>query len=412
MKKILILSYSNLHTDPRVRRQITALRDVYEVTTAGYTPAKDLIENHIEIRRETEWSNHYQVKFHWNYPSIIRKPISMLVKLLNINKLFKNNTSVLNPPKDFEKRYWDYNEYQKDIKKFIKELIKTKYDVILANDIQTLPLVLAYKKHHQDTRIIIDAHEYSPKEFEDDEKWVTRYQKFYEYICATYLPKVDKMFAVCQGIAEEYANIFNIPMPTVITNTCNYYDLQPQKVNEKNIKIIHHGGTNPSRKIEIMIEVMDYLPENYTLDLMLVGAGDYYEHLKSLAQKNKRIRFLAPVPTNEIAVFTNQYDIGMFLLPPTNFNYTFALPNKLFEFIQARLAIAISPSPEMAHIVKKYDLGVVSEDFTAKTLAEMIKNISTEKLDYYKNQSNLFAMELSAEKNKEIIMDTIQKLLN
>lgn len=409
-KKVLIISYSNLHTDPRVRRHIGALRDVYEVTTAGYTPAKDLNENHIVIEHETEWT--YQVKFHWDYPSIIRKPISMLVKLLNINQVFKNNISVLNPPQDFEKRYWDYNEYQANIKDFFKELIKTKYDVILANDIQTLPLVLAYKEKYPNTKIIVDAHEYSPREFEDDEKWIIRYQKFYEYICTTYLPKVDAMFAVCQGIAEEYLKCFNIPMPTVITNACNYYDLLPQKVDEKNIKIIHHGISNPSRKIELMIEMMGYLPENYTLDLMLVGGGEYYESLKKLAEKNKCIRFLAPISMNEIATFTNQYDIGVYILAPSSFNNFHALPNKLFEFIQARLAIAISPSPEMANIVKKYDLGVVSEDFTAKTLAEIIKNISIEKLNYYKNQSNLFAMELSAEKNKEIIVNTIQKLFN
>jgi hypothetical protein len=409
-KKVLIISYSNLHTDPRVRRQIMALRDEFDVTTAGYTPAKDLNESHISIEKETQWS--YQVKFHWKYPIIIRKTISILVKLLKLNILFKNGKSVAHPPQDFEKRYWYYNEYQANIKDFLKNIIKEKYDLILANDIQTLPLTVKYKKYHKDTKIILDAHEYSPKEFENDEKWTIRYQKFYEYICTSYLPKADKIFTVCQGIAEEYATNFNISLPIVITNACNYYDLQPQMIDEKNIKIIHHGIANPSRKIELMIEMMDYLPINYSLDLMLVGEGKYYDSLKLLAQKNPLINFLHPVATNEIASFTNQYDIGLFLLPPSNFNYLYALPNKLFEFVQARLAIAISPSPEMAHIVKKYDLGIVSEDFTAENLAEKIKNTSTDKLNYYKNQSHKFSMELSAEKNKEIIVAVIQELIS
>ena len=64
-----------------------------------------------------------------------------------------------------------------------------------------------------------------------------------------------------------------------------------------------------------------------------------------------------------------QYDIGLFLLSPANFNYYHALPNKLFEFVQARLAVAIGPSPEMARIVNDHDLGIVAPDFEPTTMA-------------------------------------------
>ena len=56
---------------------------------------------------------------------------------------------------------------------------------------------------------------------------------------------------------------------------------------------------------------------------------------------------------HEIVDTIAEYDIGLFILSPINFNYYHALPNKLFEFIQARLAIAVSPSPEMARIVHR-----------------------------------------------------------
>ena len=56
---------------------------------------------------------------------------------------------------------------------------------------------------------------------------------------------------------------------------------------------------------------------------------------------------------HELPRMANDYDVGLYLLPPTNFNQRYALPNKFFEFIQGRLAIAIGPSPEMAKLVER-----------------------------------------------------------
>ena len=46
--------------------------------------------------------------------------------------------------------------------------------------------------------------------------------------------------------------------------------------------------------------------------------------------------------------------------PPINFNNKLALPNKLFDYVQARLGVLIGPSPEMVHYVEEYDLGEVA----------------------------------------------------
>ena len=93
-----------------------------------------------------------------------------------------------------------------------------------------------------------------------------------------------------------------------------------------------------------------------------------------------------------------------------NFNDKYALPNKFFEFIQARLALAISPSPEMKFLVDKYNLGVVSDDFTTQSLAAKISNLSFEQIMFYKNRVNHFCHELSAENNEKMIKNTVDTL--
>lgn len=39
------------------------------------------------------------------------------------------------------------------------------------------------------------------------------------------------------------------------------------------------------------------------------------------------------------------------MIPPATFNHIWCLPNKFFDFLQARLGIVTGPSPERARIV-------------------------------------------------------------
>jgi glycosyltransferase involved in cell wall biosynthesis len=140
---------------------------------------------------------------------------------------------------------------------------------------------------------------------------------------------------------------------------------------------------------------------------MVLGAPKYIESLKRMAEPFRNVKFLPPVPTSEIARFTNEFDIGVYSLPPTNFNNEFALPNKFFEFIQARLAVVVAPSPEMARLVREYDLGAVAEDFSPERMAEAIKSLSAERIDHFKAQAHKHAYELSADKNRELFLKII-----
>jgi hypothetical protein len=162
--------------------------------------------------------------------------------------------------------------------------------------------------------------------------------------------------------------------------------------------MIHHGAAIRSRRLELMIDMMQYLDQRFRLDFMLVGNDrKYVAELQSRAADDTRVRFLEPVPMPDICRATNQYDLGLFLLPPTNFNYRFALPNKLFEFIQARLAIAIGPSPEMARIVNDYKLGVVSQSFEPRELAELLNAMTHDQLWQYKQAAHAAAGQLCFE---------------
>ena len=184
-------------------------------------------------------------------------------------------------------------------------------------------------------------------------------------------------------------------------------------INRDKIKIIHHGYASPDRVIEGMIETMDYVDSRFHLDLMLVANynQEYLQQLEQMAKTRKNVRIIPPVPFEEIIPFTSRYDIGIFLCPPTTFNLANCLPNKFFEFIQARLMVAISPNPEMARLVRQYNLGIIAKDFSPQEMAKSLNALTKEQILQYKENANKTAKILNAEKEGEKLLNIIEEVL-
>jgi glycosyltransferase involved in cell wall biosynthesis len=380
--RILIISLSDISSDARVLKQVKLLSRYYSVDTLS--------------RGESKVSGVRSYKFELGTPYNL--PIPEKAKRFIFRKVFL-----------LFGRYDKYLENSFVVEpRFFDELREKKYSLIIVNDLITLPFAFKIKGN---AKIYFDAHEYYPKEFEDVPRWRILFQKHIDNLCKIYIPKVDAMTTVCESIALEYEKNYGV-RPEVVMNASPYKEnLYPSNISNP-IKIVHHGNTIPSRKLELMIEMMKYLDERYELDLFLVPTNlQYLNKLKEVAKNYKRVKVLPPIPYENLIENLNKYDIGVYILPPDNFNHRYALPNKIFDFVQARLCIAVSPSPEMARIVRDYKLGVIADDFSPRSLADKISSLSGDDIMYYKMQSHKWARKLSAEEEDKKTLKIVQKLI-
>ncbi|HKX82823.1 MAG TPA: hypothetical protein VJL58_01270, partial [Pyrinomonadaceae bacterium] len=320
----LILCFSYLHKDPRVLRQIAWLKDDYAITTLGRSPSQVEGVDHVYYQESSS---------------------SPLRKLRHAVTFFSGN---------YDRSYW-----RADRINCVTKLSEQKFDLIVANDYDTLPIGVRLSEA-QGSTLLFDAHEYSPLEFTESLRWRLLQQPLIKHVCREYIPRTSIRTTVCQKIAEVYETEYGKRFE-VITNASEFADLQPSQTGPEKIRLIYHGGASKSRQTHKQIEMMRFLDDRFELSLMLIGEPSYIQNLKNMAGTMKNVKFLPPVATGDIAAFTNQFDVGIYSLPPTNFNNQYALPNKFFEFVQARLAIVVAPSPEMARIVRERDLGVVAE---------------------------------------------------
>src|SRR5690606_36423920 len=150
-------------------------------------------------------------------------------------------------------------------------------------------------------KIVLDAHEYYPRHFENKFLWKLMHSAYYKYICNKYIRQADKLITVSAGIKSEYDEKFGIQSVLVLNSPEFAENLQPNLIENETVKLIHHGIANSSRKLDKMIRMMDYLEPRFHLYLMLMPTDEsYFQKLKKMA-KGKRITFLNPVPTMEIS---------------------------------------------------------------------------------------------------------------
>jgi glycosyltransferase involved in cell wall biosynthesis len=292
-----------------------------------------------------------------------------------------------------------------DVRRWSTEIRRAlPVDAIVVNDLFTVPLARALAP---DVPVIFDSHEHWSSE---SASW-TRLQKLsmrraHDWIVDEHVPKVAGMMAVSRGIRDDYERRTGL-RPALVTNAPWFHELQPSSVSDP-IRVLHVGTADPRRRLEDTIEAVRAAGDRFTLDLILIWENDYRRQLERLAGSDERIRVLPPVSNRDLITIANDYDVGAFLLPARYPNQVHVLPNKLFEYIQARLAVAIGPSPEMAAVVAEWDCGVVSPSFAPDSFAEALAALGPGDVERMKRNADRAARALNAEANREKVLRLVR----
>ncbi|WP_168626437.1 glycosyltransferase [Cryobacterium sp. BB307] len=278
----------------------------------------------------------------------------------------------------------------------ISDLAGHKYDLMVVNDLHLLPWVVEVASDLSKGPVTLDLHEvYSGTVSGPLFRFL---HGRYDSWLLTFVPSpvFTKRLTVAEGIADYYRDRYGIPRPDVIKNVAPYQELEPSPVDPERIVLVHHGYAATARGIDVMLDAVLELEPRFVFVLMVLG------NRRSLAPLRRhpavvagRVEFRSPVPVTEVASALNDCDLGVMFLPPRFLNNVYALPNKFFEAVQARLGIVIGESQEMVGFVRDYGLGIIVTGWEASDLAAAINRLSTEEIVAMKTAASLAASDLS-----------------
>jgi len=368
-KRVLMAVTNDLVSDNRVHKIAVTLMDMgFDVTLAGrdYPSGKIRLERPYHIRRFSLWFNKGP-QFYANY---------------NIRLFFY--------------------------------LLAHRFDVVVSNDLDTLPACF-YASRLTGRKLVYDSHEY----FTEVPELINRprVKRFWEKIEKRILPRLTYCYTVCQSIADIYQEKYGTNFRVVRNIPFKIGDLSiegylPPFPTDKPV-VIYQGAVNLGRGIEEAILAMHQIDD---VLLVIVGIGDLYDECKKLVageQLSEKVFFTGRIPFDELRKVTRFATIGLSVEKDMGLNYRYALPNKLFDYIQSEVPMLTCSLPEIRRIVDNYQVGLVIEETTPEAIANGIGQMLRDEAAYqmWKENCRKAKEELCWENERETIHQVFRSIL-
>lgn len=295
--------------------------------------------------------------------------------------------------------------------------LKHRPDVIHANDLDTLPGSTLIARRCR-IPLVYDSHELFVEQAPLAKKWKERLA--WKMMETVLIRRVDHVITVCDSIADELRQRYDLPRPIVIRNVPLFQpswrttrihetlNLPPeQKI------VLYQGGLLRGLGLERLVEIGLYLKSTL---LVLIGSGPLEDDLKKIVyEKNlsARVKFIPWVPFRDLAEYTAAADLGLVVFTGHGLNTRYALPNKLFEYLMAGLPVIGSPLPEIERIIRQYDVGHVCGLENLQKLAAKIEEFVNDNNAFQRYRENVrqAARELNWEVEQKKLQDMYQNLV-
>lgn len=304
-------------------------------------------------------------------------------------------------------------------------LLYRKSDLLVSNDLDTLlpnylvsklkGIPLVYDTHE----IFTEVPELSGSAFKQNtwrrlERWI--------------FPKLKDVFTVNRSISDWYYDKYKV-RPRVVRNMPRRAHVVKNDQPDRNVRVkgsevereipagkkvvvLQGAGINVDRGAEELVQAMEYVDD---VLLLIVGSGDVMEQLEHIRREKKleeKIWFTGKVPLELLQRYTRLSDLGVTLDKDTNINYRFSLPNKIFDYIQAGIPVLCSDLPEVARIVRDYNVGLVISSHDPKHIAEAIQTaFTTEQYTIWKQNTLRAAEELCWETDEKELIAVYSRFL-
>jgi glycogen synthase len=331
--KVCFLSVEPIHDQPRIRRQGDALHDAgYEVVAIGSTGGRS---------PDPSWR-------------VVGLELPRLGGARRLAAMVRQATSVFGTRAALA-AYWADARRRAVRDAALAELA----DVYVAREWRTLPIAIEVA---QSTRagVAMDSPELSAEEGAGSVVWRWFFRPMIVAIERRYLPSAQLVTAVSGPIGDILHERYALAArPVEVRNMPPYesHDLRPLG---DTVRVLYLGGLLPGRGLEQLIESVRAWPTNWTLTLQGPGGDAYVAQLVELAAPVRdRVFFPGAVPLTAMVSVAATYDIGVFAHQANGQQASLALPNKLFEYLMAGLAVCVSDMPSMRAVVEHAGAGVL-----------------------------------------------------
>jgi glycosyltransferase involved in cell wall biosynthesis len=224
----------------------------------------------------------------------------------------------------------------------------------------------------------------------------------YQLVEKLVLKRASRVITVCDSIAGELAQmhpptqpvavIRNIPPRPKDAGAAPTIDLRKLlNVPAEKAILLYQGGLGPTRALEPLLQAMGKVRHAV---LVIRGPGmdifgPEYQRLAQASGAGGSVFCLPPVKSDRCVAEAKSADIGFWSLLPLCKNFTYALPNKIFEYLTAGLPLVCANHPEVARVVANYGVGRCFDPADPDSIAAAIDFLAGNAIERARCRANI-----------------------
>jgi glycosyltransferase involved in cell wall biosynthesis len=245
----------------------------------------------------------------------------------------------------------------------------------IANDWMMLPLA-AEGARRLGGAYVYDSHEFATQEFAQRWDWRLFRQPVVKRVERRYIGGARVVTAVSRHITEALRKAYGLTAPTTTLRNMPAYQEQPFHPVGAEVRVLYHGVLTPDRGLEAAIDSLTGWPDGFSLTIRGPGEAAYIAGLSEQAERrgvHHRLTIEPPLPMGGLVAAAAAYDVGLLALPGHSKHNAYALPNKVYEYLMAGLALCVTDLPAMAEVVRETGAGVLCGHGGAGAIADAMQ---------------------------------------
>ena len=274
--------------------------------------------------------------------------------------------------------------------------------VVHANDLDTLPAGYLLARGWR-ARLVYDAHElYS--EFDAPVPRLTR--RLTLALEGTLARRADAVVTVSDGIAAELVQRLRLTRtPFVVVNAPRRADIIPRPANGGPLRAVYQGRLGPGRDLGDLLAAAGADGVELSLRIPL---ADVDALRATVAQRGlaDRVRVLDPVDPADVLDALLEFEVGILFDRPQTRNGELSMPNKLFEYLMAGLAVVAPRLETIGPLLEDERVGLTYPPGDPKALAATLERLVADRplLDELRVRARELAM---TRLNADVAVETL-----
>jgi glycosyltransferase involved in cell wall biosynthesis len=253
----------------------------------------------------------------------------------------------------------------------------------VAHDLDALPVAVALRGR-TGSRVVYDSHELFTESAMTGGRLA---QWLWALLERALIRKADRVTTVSEPIARELASRYGIERPRVILNAppLGVFAAQRPVALRERLGLpagrpiaLYLGSLAPNRGVEEILRGAALMDGPIVVLMGPVATPGYLEGLRRLAERygvSDYVAFAPPLPADQVVRHAASADVGLALIRRTSLSYYYALPNKLFEYMAAGLAVVGSDFPEIRRVIVDNGIGLLCDPESPADIARAVNEV-------------------------------------